>query len=258
MKPVFVTGVGFWTPGFPTFDAWSEDRRDPSATRPPCAILDARIARYTSLVTRMAVEAACQAGRRAGVELQDVPTVFGSTYGEIQIAFVQMDMIEEEGLASPARFKNSVHNTASGHFSIGTRNGNFTTAIAAGEATFAMCLLEAWTWLETQGGSIIVSVADEVLPDHLPGSERYDPLGVALHLEAEASAGNPLCRLAGLRPGRSLRHEPRIPERLAANPSGAGLAFVDALINGDTGPVLVEPESDGWSVELQAVAVTKP
>ena len=94
-------------------------------------------------------------------------TVFGSAYGEILIAFEQLDMIEREGVPSPARFKNSVHNTASGHVSIATGNTGFTTALAAGPATFAMCLLEAWVWLETHGGSVIVSVADEPLPDHL-------------------------------------------------------------------------------------------
>ena len=65
MRPVHVAGIGLWTPGYPSPRAWLEGRHDPAAVRPTCALLDSRIGRYTSLVTRMAVEAMEQAAPQA-------------------------------------------------------------------------------------------------------------------------------------------------------------------------------------------------
>ena len=49
--------------------------------------------------------------------------VFGSCHGEMEIAVAQMEMFQEDkGLLSPARFKNSVHNTGAGMFSIAMIN----------------------------------------------------------------------------------------------------------------------------------------
>ena len=252
MRPVHVAGVGFWTPGYPSPRAWLDGWHDPAATRPTCALLDSRIGRYTSLVTRMAVEALEQAATQGGVRLKEAPTIFGSAYGEIRTAFDQLDMIEREGVPSPARFKNSVHNTASGHVSIATGNTGFSTSLAAGPATFAMCLLEAFAWLEAHGRSVIVAVADEPLPDHLAAVGRYDPLGMAFHLSADSRAAGGLGRLSDLR-RRNLEWSPAgVPERLVKNPCAAGLPLVEAVLGRRSGMVPVELAGEGWSVELRA------
>jgi len=216
-------------------------------------MLGSRNGRYTSLMTRMAIAALEQAGAQSGATLSEVPTVFGSANGEIQTAFDQLDKIERESVPSPARFKNSVHNTASGHVAIATGNTGFSTALAAGRATFAMCLLEAWAWLELHGSSIIVSVADESLPDHLSIAGRYDPLGIALHLGALPPAAGALGRLSGLQPrGQLSTPASVIPGELSTNPCAAGLLLVEALLQGRAGTVPVELGGEGWSVELQA------
>ena len=251
MKPVYVAGVGLWTPGFATPRAWADGSHDPAEIRPSCAMLESRIGRYTSLVTRMAVTALEQAGAQSGADLQKVQTVFGSAYGEIRIAFEQLDMIEREGVPSPARFKNSVHNTASGHVSIATGNMGFSTALAAGHATFAMCLLEAWVWLETHGGSVIVAVADEPLPDHLSSVARYDALGLAIHLSAERWKSGIGGRLSALRRRDPVTPRPSIPDSLVQNPSAAGLPLIDAVLHGRSKTVPVELGGPAWSVDLQ-------
>ncbi len=259
MKPIFVTGLGFWAPGIPDAEALSAGREDPSVTRPPCDILNPRIGRYCSLVTRMAVEAFTQAGRQAGADLSRVASVFGSTYGEIQIAFEQLEMIRQEGVPSPARFKNSVHNTASGHVSIAAGNTGFSTAIAAGGATFAMALLEAWAWLEAWGGAVIVCVADEPVPEFLTDDAPYQALGAAFHLCAEP-ATLALGRMSGLR-----RSELRQPEaaaaatgRWAGNPSAAALPLFEALLAGRAGTVPLEPGETAWCADLEAPSEAAP
>ena len=75
MRPVHIAGVGLWTPGFATPQAWADRRHDPSELRPGCAMLQSRIGRYTSLVTRMAVAALEQAAARSGTDMKEVQTV---------------------------------------------------------------------------------------------------------------------------------------------------------------------------------------
>ncbi len=252
MRPIFVTGLGVWAPGFPNAEAWSIGQKDPSATRPTCDILNPRIGRYCSLVTRMAVEVFIQAGRQAGADLSQVASVFGSAYGEIQIAFEQLEMIRQEGVPSPARFKNSVHNTASGHVSIATGNTGFSTAVAAGPATVAMSLLESWAWLEAHGGAVIVCVADEPIPEYLTSAVPYQPLGIGLHLCAEPAAEN-LGRLSAIRrgdgPGSS--DGEGIPRRFRGNPCAPALLLFEALLGRRSGTVPLELGGSGWCADLE-------
>jgi hypothetical protein len=200
----------------------------------------------------MAVEVCAQAAAQSAVNLREVPTVFGSANGEIQIAFQQMDMIEQDGVPSPARFKNSVHNTASGHVSISTGNMAFTTALAAGGATFAMCLLEAWAWLHVHPGEIIVSVADESLPEHLSGVCRYEPLGVAFCLSSASNPAKSLGCISDLHPGRDSQLVAAIPEGLAKNPTAAGLPLMEAVLHGRSGVIPIQVGGEGWRVTFRA------
>ena len=259
MKPVYVTGLGVWAPGLPNVEAWVSGLQDPSAKRPTCDILNPRIGRYCSLVTRMAVEVCTQAGRQAEADLSEVASVFGSAYGEIQIAFEQLEMIRQEGVPSPARFKNSVHNTASGHVSIATGNTGFSTAIAAGWSTVAMSFLEAWVWLETHGGAVIVCVADEPLPEYLTDEPPYEPLGVGLHLSAEPTA-LAMGRLSAMRRVERVQgdvapegrqRDAAVPRRFAGNPCSAVLPLLEALLDRRSGTVPLEPGEDAWCVDVE-------
>ena len=161
-------------------------------------------------------------------------------------------MIEADGVPSPARFKNSVHNTASGHVSISTGNMGFTTALAAGGATFAMCLVEAWAWLESKGGSIIVAVADERLPEHLTRIASYEPIGAAFHLCSEEPGGGSRGRLSEIERRGTRSPSVEIPGSLAQNPSSAALPLIEALMRGTTGTVPVERDGEGWCVRLDS------
>jgi len=250
MKPVHVTGIGVWTPGYASAQDWVDRRYDPAATHPPARLLNSRIGRYTSLLTRMALEVIEQAANQAGLDPGKPAMVFGSANGEIQIAIEQLDMIRQEGVPSPARFKNSVHNTAVGHAAIATGNMNFSTAIAAGSSTLAMSLLEVWVWLETHGGDAIVSVADERLPPFLENVANFAPLGVAVALSADPTPGSSGLRLSALEPRKDLDN-PTLDDRWIENPSAPGLLLADALMRRQEGIVALETGGEGWSVDVQ-------
>lgn len=250
MNAVQIVGCGVWAPGYASVGDWIDRRHDPSVTRPAARMLSARIGRFTSLLTRMAVDVAEQAANQGALDVARTAMVFGSAYGEIQIAFEQLDMIREDGVASPARFKNSVHNTAGGHAAIASGNRKFNTAIAAGSATFAMSLLEAWSWLETHGGEALVSVADELLPPFLEHAGNFEPLGVAVALRSDSAAGCSGMRLANLAP-RSGLTAPTPPQGWVENPCAPALFLVEAWMRREAGIVPLEIGGDGWSVDLQ-------
>jgi hypothetical protein len=254
----FVGGLGLWTPGHASPEAWSERRRDDSVVAPECRLLAGRLGRFTSLVTCVAVEVLQQAATSAGEDLGTVATVFGSANGEVRTVFDQLDMIDREGGPSPARFGNSVHNAASGLFSIATRNMAFTTALSADRSTVAMCLLEALAWLDRAGGSVVVAIADEPLPPHLvPEGGSFDPLGVAFHLSSEPGV-NSLGRIGRMRWEPSLEAPAGIPDHLALNPTAAGLPLMEALLGGRGGTVPLETGSPGWCLDFVPSRVRVP
>ena len=160
MRPAHVTGLSLWTPGYGSLAAWARGEEDVSCTDCSCAWVPPRLLRGASRFTRMLGEAAEQATRDAGGDPRTIATVYGSDYGEIETMIVLLDTIfRGDGQLSPMRFKNSVHNAASGLCSIGQANQSFSTALAAGTRTFEASMLEALALLDERGGSVVVSIA---------------------------------------------------------------------------------------------------
>lgn len=245
MKHMHLTGVGLWSPGIPNADAYLSGAHDESA-KPPVDIVASRMKRATSIMTRTAVEVVTQAARDAQWELDSFATVFGSAHGEIQIAAEQMVMMQEaSGVVSPARFKNSVHNTAAGLFSIAAKNKGFTTAVAAGLHTFPMALFEAWALLATEEQSrVVVSICEETLPMPIVGFSDHRAMGVAFALsraeEGSRATIGPLHHGEG-----SANAEPGFEGHTA---EGA-LRIVRALADGYGGDIALSSE---WTVRVDA------
>ena len=90
----------------------------------------------------------------------DYPVVFASRWGEIATTLKLMRQVHEEGEMSPAGFSNSVHNAAPGHLSLLTKSRKPYTAIAAGDRTYEMGLLEA----SHTPGKVLFIYAEEATP----------------------------------------------------------------------------------------------
>jgi hypothetical protein len=253
MRPSYVLGLGLWAPGIPGVDAWRAScipaRGDAPVAPPPCEVLPPRERRALSLTTRMGIEVIGQAATSARVDRGLVGLVFASAYGELETAFDQMEMMAgADGRLSPARFKNSVHNTATGLLSIAFGNRGFGTAIAAGDRSFAAGLLEGLVLLDQEGGAVVVAVADDVPPAAFRGAGRpaFSPLGLALCLAAAPlppGSATPLGRLEGPARAGGLPVVPgagAVPESFAGNPAAAGLPLVAALLGRASGWVPIE------------------
>ena len=147
---VFVDGIAFWAPTLPGWaQARSAFRGDaaPLATparRPAPELLAAAERRRAPDSVALALEVAAAAVREAGVSAETLPSVFTSTHGDLAINdYMCSTLASAPALISPTRFHNSVHNAAAGYWTIATGCREASSALSAGDASFAAGLLEA-------------------------------------------------------------------------------------------------------------------
>jgi hypothetical protein len=198
----------------------------------------------------MVADAAAQAATQAGADLARVPLVLGSSLGEIGVAVAMLgEFRRDEGLPSPTRFHNAVHNGAAAYVSIATGNRGFSTALAAGPETAAAALLEVAALLAERGGEVILALADEPPPAPFAPARPYPPLAVAIHLSAEPGPAT-RATLRALR--RAEGPGPRLPAPFADHPCAGGLALAAAVWAGTGGQVRLGPSgARGWVVEVE-------
>jgi len=113
--------------------------RDPDAT-----LLPPNERRRSSDCVRWAVQVAQEAIVQSGLDARDVPTVFASSGGEMGVLdTLCRSLATPERVISPTLFHQSVHNTASGYWSIATMCQQSATALSCYDDSFAAGLLEA-------------------------------------------------------------------------------------------------------------------
>ncbi|MBI5545539.1 MAG: beta-ketoacyl synthase chain length factor [Deltaproteobacteria bacterium] len=257
MKPLYVSGVGLWAPGYPDAAAFARRQSDPAASAPAATLFASGMRRRTSLITRAACEALTQAVKQASADPAKLPSVYTSAYGEIvtTLEMLQQMATEPEGLPSPTRFHNSVHNTAAGYASIASVNRAFSTSLAGGPRSVAMGMVESVALLAERGGELALVALDEPPPAPFAPASPYPALAVAFHLSAEPRPGS-LARLTKL--GRMNEEGPRQGgppyslEPFTGHPCAAALLLAEALVNRKAGSVpLSLSGSDDWAIEVE-------
>ena len=238
----FIAGLGLWAPGYANAAAWAQARPDAAVTDPPAAILPARLGRRSSTLTRIAAEVLLQAGANAA--LGEIATVYATAYGETQTMGAILESISTEGSCSPARFHNSVHNTAAGLLSIATVNRSFSTTLSAGTETVAMALLESLAILQQRGGEVIAVFADEAPPAPF-GREGFAPAGAALRLSACPLPGAAQVWLRRASSEVSFEMRPAF----ASNPIAPALALVEGLHRGRGGVFALSTGNGCWTLD---------
>ena len=118
------------------------------------ASIPANLKRRCSKASKIALEAANRAKGQKEVQ----HAVFCSQHGELDCAVNLLQDIAHKQLLSPMEFSQSVHNTAAGLFSVMHNFNQDTVTIAAGENTFLMGMLEAFTWLQLNPGKTLLLV----------------------------------------------------------------------------------------------------
>jgi beta-ketoacyl synthase-like protein len=176
-------GLGDWATGAPILAGLMP--YSPSATvLPPPAMLPPAERRRTGTVVRLALAIGFEAVTRAGVAPADLPTVFsssgsdGSNCHEICVALATGDR-----QLSPTRFHNSVHNAASGYWSIAAGATAASSVLCAFDASFGAGLLEALTQVAVDRTPVLLITYDAGYPEPLRAMRPIpDAFGVAMLL----------------------------------------------------------------------------
>ncbi len=162
-----VIGAGIATTGIPDWEAFLavlggqplvEDRK-----APPSALLSPRERRRAPRAAKLSFAAAEQACAMAGLEPSEPIAVFSSGMGDLDITdYMCRTLKDAPELLSPTRFHNSVHNAASGYWSIGAGATGDVTAISGWRDSAATGLLEALSRLGETEQPILLAVYDDL------------------------------------------------------------------------------------------------
>jgi hypothetical protein len=206
LPEVMAEGVAFWASRLPGWDVARAvirgEQAAPEATmsRPAPALLGPTERRRAPDTVAVALEVAARACAAAGRSPSELPAVFASTHGDLQISdYMCATLVDTPALISPIKFHNSVHNAAAGYWSIGTASHAPYTAISAFHHTFGAGLLETAVQIACEQQPVLYVAFDVEAKGALSTMAPSRGLvGVALVL-APASAARPGCRRLTMR-----------------------------------------------------------
>lgn len=208
MTDLDIAGLGIWSPFFSDWPAfcngihngdWQTDVPLQPGLIPP------RERRRAPQSVKMALEVMDQACSMALVDPVDVATVFSSAMGDMQITdYLCRVLAETPALVSPTRFHNSVHNAATGYWSIARKTHAPTNAVSALSYTAPMAFLEAAVQAAEEGLPVLLVSQEMAAPKalHLACPSDY-PISMALLLTKPGLCTN---RLASIQFDISQKH----------------------------------------------------
>ncbi|WP_028773461.1 beta-ketoacyl synthase chain length factor [Shewanella waksmanii] len=177
-----IQSIGAWSPEYQTLSHWLDwpqspiSELDPEA-KPKLAQVPAMQRRRFSRLSKMLLEVAFQCQAPAQCR-----SIFASRHGELHRTLgLLKDIIKDEPI-SPIGFSQSVHNTASGLYTILTDNQAPSTSIAACQQSLLQALIEAYCQLAQQPEPLLLAFGDEPVPDIYANFVNESELPIAMAL----------------------------------------------------------------------------
>jgi hypothetical protein len=192
---VFVEGIGLLGPGL---SSWTQGRQQLDGSSPyqtgrcvlplPMALPPAE-RRRAGAVVRVSLAVGQEAVSASGLQAAALPSVFSSSSGDaINCHEICSALASSDRLISPTRFHNSVHNAASGYWSISSGSMASSSVLCARDASFAAGLLEAITQAVVDQTAVLLVAYDTDYPEPMRSVRPLpDSFGVALVLAPECS-----------------------------------------------------------------------
>jgi len=155
-----------WAPDHETLQAWQDWSRCPKPLAGDGKInaksIPTRLRRRYNDLTRAAVEVSiCALKERQPVDY----AVFCSQHGDLSCVVNLLEDLSSNTVLSPMQFVQSVHNASAGLVSMIEKMQQNMNAIAAGEKTFLMGVLEAISWLRLYPkSSVLVTMYEGQIP----------------------------------------------------------------------------------------------
>jgi hypothetical protein len=252
----YVRGIGLLGPGL---DDWLSGASvlsgvtpyAPRATVLPIPTsLPAAERRRTGTVVRLALAIGFEATSRAGADPAELPTVFSSSGGDgINCHEICQTLATGDRQLSPTRFHNSVHNAASGYWSIAAGATPSSSVLCAYDATFGAALLEAMTQIVVDQTPVLLVAYDSGYPEPLHAVRPIpDAFGIAMVLAPVSSAASaaassmvPALLTATLTdsPADSMR-DARLESMRASIPAARCLPLLSKLARRESGRVVID------------------
>lgn len=156
-----------WAPSYETRQEWQGWQGDISQIddqgSPDMQFLPAMFRRRLSRLSKLALTVAFD----CITPQTSVSTVFASRHGELETSVKLLQNLADNCGLSPTKFSTSVHNTASGMYSIANKDRSPSTAIAAGIDTLEMGFIEASCQLASgKQNQVMLVLAEEPLHHH--------------------------------------------------------------------------------------------
>jgi len=235
IAPLRIAGLAAWASGAPDWSslrAIARGESTPAADapkKPAPAMLppnERRRAPDSVLLALQVAQAACEA---AGADPKTTPSIFASTHGDLAITDAMCETLAGSPTdVSPTRFHNSVHNAASGYWTIGTGSHAPSTAISAFRATLAQGLVEAAMQLDAGAPRVLLVAYDSFASGPLSAvSTSEGLLGLALVLDRDSGAGTRLS--LALSAGEAPAPAGPLDALAGRNAMAPALALLDAL-----------------------------
>ena len=236
-----VEGVAFWAPtlpGWPIARAAFHGERglvDPPARRPAPEILAPAERRRAPDSVALALEVAAAATMASGREPGSLASIFSSAHGDLAVNdYMCSTLASTPTLISPTRFHNSVHNAASGYWTIGAGCTAASSALSAYDRSFAAGLLEAVTQCAADRQAVLLVACDVQAVGALATVTASTGLLAVAVVVAPCGGG-----MDGDRGGNRSSESGREPD---GDPAGRGV-FTASLVTGSTAAPALRSEA---------------
>ncbi|MGH8208762.1 MAG: beta-ketoacyl synthase chain length factor [Steroidobacteraceae bacterium] len=258
----YVRGIGLLGPGLDDWLTGAPVLAGVTAYVPRATVLPTPAAlppaerRRTGTVVRLALAIGFEAVSRAGMTPAQLPTVFSSSGGDgYNCHEICQTLASGDRQLSPTRFHNSVHNAASGYWSIAASATPPSNVLCAFDGSFAAGLLEALTQVVVERTAVLLIAYDVGYPQPLRAVRPIpDAFGVAMVLAPAAGDSRAACITASLTdaPAEPMA-DPRLEAMRAAIPAARSLPLLGKLARQESGRVVIDYlEEQHIAVEVSA------
>lgn len=184
----YIEGIGLLGPGLADWPSSQDMLRGQQPYQaqkivlPPPQLLPAAERRRCGAIVKLALATSLEAIAAARLDAASLPSVFSSSHGDGHNCHAICEMLASaDRQISPTRFHNSVHNAASGYWSIATGAMAPSAVLGAFDASFGAGLLEALAQVVVDGSRCVLIASDTDYPEPVYSVRPLaDVLGIAL------------------------------------------------------------------------------
>ncbi|MDB5841324.1 MAG: hypothetical protein JWQ23_3276 [Herminiimonas sp.] len=251
MKPLtaYIEGIGLLGPGLADWPAASAVLSGQAAYQYQTTVLPAPASlppaerRRCGPIVKLTLAVGHAAADAAGADVAGLPTVFSASGGDgVNCHEICAMLASSDRQISPTRFHNSVHNAASGYWSIAAGATASSSVLCAFDASFGAGLLEALAQVVVDRSDTMLIACDTTYPEPLRAARPIPvEFGVGMVLAPHPGA-RALARISvtlSSAPADRLA-DPALEQIRAAIPAARSLPLLQAIAKRETTTVILD------------------